>query len=199
MLTNTYSRWKVGAGTFAAWFLAVACVGFWGLRLSAGASTFGAPALPAAPTVVDAQALTRLLGGVEAAAAEPAVAATRYTLVGVLAGLRSGHGAALIEVDDKPAKPFRIGAEVAQGLVLQSLGRREAHLGASVDGPSSMTLRMPLKAASSTDGGAASPASSLPGSPKVQSPMIPQGQTPGIAPASTSGHAPLPPRPRPAA
>ena len=48
--------------------------------------------------------------------------ANRFTLIGVLSGRSSGGGAALIAVDGKPAKPFRVGAAVDEGLVLQALG-----------------------------------------------------------------------------
>lgn len=184
MVTNTYSRWKVGAGTFILWFLAIACVVFWGLRLSAGPQVSSAPGMPPAPSVVDMQALMRLLGGTEVVvAATPKAAPTRYTLVGVLAGMRSGHGAALIEVDGKPAKPFRVGTEVADGLVVQSLGRREAHLGATVDGPASLTLQMPLKVASN---GATSTLPVVPVQPvvpQVQSPMMPGTEVTASHPA----------------
>lgn len=186
MVTNTYSRWKVGAGTFVLWFLAIACVVFWGLKFSAAQLGQGAPALPTAATVVDVPSLARLLGGTEVAAKAVAAAPTRYTLVGVLAGTRSGHGAALIEVDGKPAKHFRVGAEVTQGLVLVSVNKREAHLGYAQNGPVTMTLQMPLKVASTApDGNAPTPVyqpapAVVP--PAVQSPMMPQGMTPGIEP-----------------
>ena len=65
-------------------------------------------------------------------------------LVGVLAGQQSGGGAALIAVDGQPAKPFRVGAVVVDGeLVLQSLGRREARLGASRGAATTLTLELP--------------------------------------------------------
>ena len=50
-----------------------------------------------------------------------------------------------IAVDGKPAKPFRVGAAVDEGLVLQALGPRQAQLGASMGGPATVTLDMPLK------------------------------------------------------
>ena len=68
-----------------------------------------------------------------------------FTLIGVLSGRSSGGGAALIAVDGKPAKPFRVGAAVDEGLVLQALGPRQAQLGASMGGPATVTLDMPLK------------------------------------------------------
>ena len=69
----------------------------------------------------------------------------RFTLIGVLSGRSSGGGAALIAVDGKPAKPFRVGAAVDEGLVLQALGPRQAQLGGQMGGPATLTLDMPLK------------------------------------------------------
>ena len=72
-------------------------------------------------------------------------AASRFVLMGVLAGTASGGGAALIAVDGKPAKPYRVGANVEPGLVLQSLGKGAARLGASMDGATTLALEMPRK------------------------------------------------------
>ena len=61
----------------------------------------------------------------------------------MLAGTQSGDGAALIAVDGKPPRHYRVGAAIEPGLVLQSLGRREARLGASVDGATTLALELP--------------------------------------------------------
>ena len=94
-------------------------------------------------------AVLRLLGvqAANAVAARAPVAslASRFALIGVLAGRSSGGGAALIAVDGQPAKPFRVGAAVDEGLLLQSLDPRQARLGASMDGPATLTLDMPAK------------------------------------------------------
>ena len=58
-------------------------------------------------------------------------------------GCQSGGGAALIAIDGQPAKPFRVGATVDAGLVLQSLGQGQVQLGASRDGPAALTLQIP--------------------------------------------------------
>jgi general secretion pathway protein C len=141
------ARWGLRLATLALWALAGASVVYWGLRLSARPVP-GVPAgAPPAVAVPDAQALARLLGaGPQApAAAAPALSpASRFALVGVLAGRQSGGGAALIAIDGKPAKPYRVGAQVEEGLVLQSVGAREARLGASAKGPHTLTLEMPL-------------------------------------------------------
>ena len=150
MVTNTYSKWGVRLGTLALWAAAGASVVFWGLRLSAPAAGPAAPVVLPAPAVPDAQALARLLGAApEAPGAAPvapvASLASRFALIGVLSGRSSGGGAALIAVDGKPAKPFRVGAAVDEGLVLQALGPRQAQLGPDAAGPATLTLDMPLQ------------------------------------------------------
>ncbi len=149
MVTNSHSKWGVRLGTLALWALAGASVVFWGLRLSVRPAALTVPAAAPAPVAPDAQAMARLLGvpaAGAAAARAPAVSlASRFALIGVLAGRSSGGGAALIAVDGKPPKPFRVGAAVDEGLVLQALGPRQARLGAAIDGPATLTLDMPAK------------------------------------------------------
>ena len=147
MVTNTYGRWAPRLATLLLWALAGATAVYWGLKLSASpAGTAPAAAAPE-PVVTDTQALARLLGAspVLAAAEAAPSAASRFVLMGVLAGTASGGGAALIAVDGKPAKPYRVGANVEPGLVLQSLGTGAARLGASMDGATTLALEMPRK------------------------------------------------------
>ncbi len=148
MSTLVHNRWLPRTGSFAVWLLAAGCAVYWGLKLPAVSS--GAPAAPAVagPAVpADPAAVARLLGATPAAAsAGPAAApaqSTRFALVGVVAG-RSHGGAALIAVDGKPAKPYRVGAKVEEGLVLQSVAPRRATLGPAAGGPAAFTLDMPL-------------------------------------------------------
>ena len=118
----------------------------WFLRdnpVGSGASTRVESVQPASETL-DSQAVARALGAqVQVAQAAPTLA-SRFQLVGVLNGDAS-TGVALISVDGKPAKPFRIGKSVAEGLVVQSTQAKRVHLGATVDGPSSLTLELPAK------------------------------------------------------
>ena len=147
MATLSFTRWAPPLATLVLWALAGASVVYWGLRLSAPA--IGPAPVASAPEQVtaDPQALARLLGAqAVGAAAEPA-AASRFVLLGVLAGTQSGDGAALIAVDGKPPKHYRVGAAIEPGLVLQSLGRREARLGASVDGATTLALELPRQKA----------------------------------------------------
>ena len=150
MVTNSYSKWGVRLGTLALWAVAGASVVFWGLRLSAPSAAALVPAAAPTPVAPDAQALARLLGAAPAAPGAAPVApvasrASRFALLGVWSGRSRGGGAALIAVDGKPAKPYRVGAVIDTGLVLQSLGPRQARLGTSAEGPASLTLEMPAR------------------------------------------------------
>ncbi len=70
---------------------------------------------------------------------------SRFMLLGVLAE-NSGAGAALIAVDGKPAKPFRVGSEVITGYTLESVKSRVATLKSGSDNASKVVLEMaPLK------------------------------------------------------
>ena len=134
-------------GTLAIWALAAASAAYWGLRLTARPPGMPAPTAAPAPVAADMQAMARLLGAVTAQMPQAAAApvSSRFALVGVLAGQQGGSGAALIAVDGKPAKPYRVGATVDAGLVLQSLGPRQARLGAGQEGVTTVTLEMPLR------------------------------------------------------
>ncbi len=139
------TRWIQHLITFALWALCGVSLAWWGLRLTQGSAPGRAPLAVSQAPALDAQALARLLGA-DAAPPSGAVAApTRLVLLGVLAGTVSGDGAALIAIDGKPAKPYRVGREVEPGLIVQSLGAREARLGAALDGPATMTLELPRK------------------------------------------------------
>jgi general secretion pathway protein C len=148
MLLNTSdtpaARWLVRVGTFAVWALALASVVYWGLKATS------APDGPVAAVASDVRpapdpvAVSRLLGARAAQAATPVApnVAGRFSLAGVLADLRLG-GAALIAVDGKPAKPYRVGSVVEDNLVLQSVAPRRAVLGTSIGGPAAFTLELP--------------------------------------------------------
>jgi len=135
--------WKQRLATLALWTLAGASATYWGLRLTAlpheRAGT-AAATLPPEPPTIDANAITRLLGGPQNTTAAPPAPSNRLVLQGILAGTQSSSGAALIAVNGQPAKPYRIGAEIAPGLVLQSLERKQARLGATVQGEAVLVL-----------------------------------------------------------
>lgn len=145
MVSNPGNRWAVAGGTFALWGLVAASAVYWGLKLSsAGASGPIAPPATSA-AAADPAAVARLLGAAPAAAAAPVASlSSRFALLGIVAEA-DGGGAALISVDGKPPKPYRVGAQLDEGLVLQSVQPRRAAMGAAMSGPPSLTLELPLK------------------------------------------------------
>jgi general secretion pathway protein C len=117
----------------------------WGLRWSAtGAAPSNASTAAQALPDVDVSAAARSLGAAPVQVAAAPTLASRFQLQGVMAG-GPDAGAALIAVDGKAAKPFRVGAVVADGLVLQSAKGRRVTLGASMDGPQTLVLDLPAK------------------------------------------------------
>lgn len=146
MQTNAYSQWSTRIVTFALAALAASSGAYWVLKgAGTGASSAAPPVALASAPPLDPRAVAQALGG-SLAQAEPSAgpaASSRYLLAGVVAD-RSRGGAALISVDGKPAKPFRIGAAVDDRLVLQSVAGRRAVLAANLNAPAEVTLELPL-------------------------------------------------------
>ncbi len=139
------SRVVLPAATLLVWGAVAFSAVTWGLRWSATGNapsnaTTAAQALPD----VDVSAAARSLGAAPVQAAAAPTLASRFQLQGVMAG-GPNAGAALIAVDGKAAKPYRVGAIVADGLVLQSAQGRRISLGASIDGPQTLVLELPAK------------------------------------------------------
>jgi general secretion pathway protein C len=149
MILNPQSMWAPRLAAFLLAALAAASAVYWVLKWSGQGNETAVAALPVAEApAIDPQSLARALGGgqiVQATPATPVVAnaASRLALLGVVATARQG-GTALIAVDGKPARPYRVGATVEDGLVLQSVGPRRAQLAARMDGPATLTLELPI-------------------------------------------------------
>ncbi|WP_332815166.1 type II secretion system protein N [Ramlibacter sp.] len=149
MVSKGAANRTVKGVTLLVWAAAAASAAYWGLKVSGqGASGPVAAAGLRQPAPADPAAIARLLGSSAGAAAAPAAgpqpsAASRFQLVGVVAD-KSQHGAALIVVDGKPAKPYRVGARVDEGLVLQSVQPRRAVLAPSMQGEPAITLELPV-------------------------------------------------------
>lgn len=147
MLTSSPAAWTVRGATFALWALAAGSAAFWGLQLGGTPQRGAGPVPPQrAVATADPAAIARLLGSTPAAvalAAPAASLASRFQLVGVVAGVRSGGGAAVLSVDGRPARPYRVGARIDEGLVLRSVQGRSATIAATSDGPALLTLELP--------------------------------------------------------
>ncbi len=169
----------------AIWAAVAATAVYWGLRVFSA----GRP-VPPQTQVVSSTAnargdLTRLFG-VEvqpAAAAAPPPMAARFQLLGVAAPRGDGgtrEGVALIAVDGKPARAYRVGAAIDGDNVLQSVRARGAAIGPR-DGAAlvSLDLPPPAPAATGTLPGVGAPGMPAP-SPVARPPM--PVQAPGMRP-----------------
>ena len=141
--------WWLRLATALLWAMAVASLVYWLSRLAGTRAVATVPAVVAqrqAPSDGPSHqaALARMLGAQPSAATvESSLGAEqRFALLGVIAST-AGHGAALIAVDGEPARAWRVGAQVASGYVLATLGRREAVLQNSARPHAKIVLRLP--------------------------------------------------------
>lgn len=171
---------------FVIWALVAASATFWGLRLFSHGPATPAHAVSAGESVVARGDLTRLLGAppVSAAAAPPAIS-SRFKLAGVMAPKAPAtEGVALIAVDGKLPRAFRVGAAVDGELVLQSVSLRTAAIGPA-QGTPAVVLELPPLPPPATG--------TLPAGPAVApAPVAAAVQPPPVAPPPV---APPPPRP----
>jgi general secretion pathway protein C len=152
MLARTVTR----LAALGVWMLVAACAAFWGLKL------FVRPAAvpPQTSTVPTVQALrgdlTRLLGAEpepQDNTPVPVAAAARFRLIGVVAPRSpqaAAEGLALIAVDGKPPKAYRVGAAVEGDLVLQRVRARGADLGARGSSTAAVALDVAALPAAAT-------------------------------------------------
>jgi general secretion pathway protein C len=144
-------RWWPRLAGFLTAALAAGSAVFWLLQLSALASAQGrfplpVPSLPAPDPI----AIARVLGGgkspvAASASVLPDANAGRFKLSGVVAS-KQDQGLALIAIDGKPARPIKVGGEVGEALLLQTVSRSGATLAPRLDGPATVTLELPKPA-----------------------------------------------------
>jgi general secretion pathway protein C len=171
------NKWSMRLITALLWALAAASVVYWGLRLGGAGVTRTAPAtahvVPAGDASARLAALARVLGATPSTEA-PAVASApnRFGLLGVVA--QGSRGAALLVIDGKPAQPYRVGAQLEEGVLLQSVGQRHVVLSASAGGPALHRLELPgPMAANSAAPAAAVAAPTAPPAPPQAAPQAP--------------------------
>ncbi len=92
---------------------------------------------------VDALAVSKALGAAPVQSASASLA-SRFVLLGVMDGGPT-QGVALISVDGKPAKPYRLGQTVTDGFVVLATGPKKAELGPQLGAPATLQLELPLK------------------------------------------------------
>ena len=131
------------------WAAVAASLAFWGLRWLA--PPLGVPA-NAAPVTLETGVrgdIQRLLTGPtrsESPTANPTAAsalASRIQVIGVMAPAPGQTaGVALLSIDGKPPKAYRVGAVVDGEMVLQGLSQRSAQIGPQ-DGSAFLTVNLP--------------------------------------------------------
>lgn len=140
------SRWSA----LLVWSLVAACAVYWGLKLFAQPLTAPPQTLVAAPAVAAGGDLTRLFGAeppppVAAAAPPPPPESSRFQLIGVLAAPSAAarsQGVALIAVDGKLPRAFKVGAVIDGEQVLKSVQPRAVAIGPR-NGVATVSLELP--------------------------------------------------------
>ena len=141
---------KLLTGAWAAllWCAAAASATFWVLSFPSGSTQQGLAMVQSPGQTVGTSSSQWALNkgralGVQTSLPEVSIAqSSRFQLWGVVAGT-SGKGSALIAVDGQPPRAFRVGQTVADHWVLQSLGPKQAQLGATAQGFDLFTLKLP--------------------------------------------------------
>ncbi len=136
-----------GALAVLLWLATGLSVGYWVLQ-AMGRSPLTPVAAPAvAAPAPDTASVARVLGAVQAVAVDtpasaPAPLSSRFQLLGVI-NAGGADGAALIAIVGQPPKPYRVGAELDGGVVLQSVQRRSARLAPAGGGQQGFELSLP--------------------------------------------------------
>jgi general secretion pathway protein C len=135
-------------GAALVWGAVGLSLAYWGLALWGAVSEQAVPVMPERSESPDSQQVARALGaGASQATTASVPSPARHALIG-LATDAAGRGVALIRTDDSPARSYRVGATLPDGMVLLALGPREAGLGTSAEGPVSVRLELPMSSRS---------------------------------------------------
>ncbi|WP_342616550.1 type II secretion system protein N [Rhodoferax sp. GW822-FHT02A01] len=148
MQVTTPNLWIPRLSAFALGLLLALSVGYWVLHWPSKELGRELPAPAAANDAVLAkpEEIARLLGAVAAPMGNTATvdAASRIRLTGIIAS-PGGQGVALLSIDGKPPKPYRVGSTLEEGLVLQSVESRRVALSGDAKGPVRMRLELPTR------------------------------------------------------
>ncbi|MDO8767429.1 MAG: hypothetical protein Q7K57_01720 [Burkholderiaceae bacterium] len=181
------------------WLLAVLCGAYWVLKFASVKPVSANSAAVAPAVVVDSTAVAKLLGATNSIAGQPGImpASSNYALFG-LAVTGSGTGVALIATDGKPAKPYRVGSNVADNWVLKSVSRTEAILASAMNAPDGMKLELPVRRPASVSVSIAAsgpPQFQVPAAPAaaVAAPAVVTPQVGGLGAATATATNPVGP------
>lgn len=201
--------------TLVVWALVAGSGVAWGLRLFVQARPVPQQAVLALPGTASAMDLHKLFGPdppakappvePEPAPAPPPADASRFRLLGVAAAAPRSAGIALIALDGKPARAYRVGTVIDGSWVLQDVQPRAVAIGPRGE-PASISLELPPQppAATGVPGTGANPLpAALPGQSLRMAPMpVPAAPTlpgPSVTPGLPgTAAAPLAIQPPPA-
>lgn len=182
---------KVRLLAFVIWAAVAASGVFWLLRLWASSPAAPPYTVPVATATAPRGNLDSVFGAPKSAAptaapTEPALA-SRFKLLGVAAPRDGGDsvGLALIAVDGKPARGFKVGAAIDGDLVLQSVHPRGAALGTKGALPA-VSLELPAVAGALSSPRAAPPPATTPGVPLPGTGPMVSGPTSLVPPPPSS-------------
>ena len=142
-IKSSPNRWTLRLFTLLVWLLVGLCAAYWAFKFVTTKSVTATAAVSRPTVEVDSKAIAKMLRATDGAA-KPAVtvASTKFVLFG-LAATAAGRGVALIALDGKPAKPYRVGSLVADDLLLKSISKTGVVLAASLQSPDGVTLDLP--------------------------------------------------------
>lgn len=131
-------------GAMLLWLGVGLSLAHWGWRWWGQTPPEPVPLVVAQRLAVETDGVARGLGVSSTAtlATAPAATASNHVLLGVVRD-RDGHGLALIATNGQPAKAYRVGAAVADGVWLGALGARDATLVAQPGGSAVTRLSLP--------------------------------------------------------
>lgn len=179
---NDNSPMLARLSAFVVWAFVAGAIVFWGLRLFVTPTSAPTHAVAVVDGVGSGGDLSRLFGAEAVPETEaPPPESTRFKLVGVLADRNAdgGFGVALVSIDGKPARPYRVGAPVEDSLKLQAVSANSASFG-STRGGAAFTLEVPRlpEPATSTLSPVDSSQLQVVPPPAVQAPEAPQPSPP---------------------
>lgn len=189
ILKSDTNRWTLRLFTLLVWLLVGLCAAYWAFKFVTTKPVEATAALATPTVVVDSKAIAKLLGATDTVSKQPTntAASTKFTLFG-LAATAGGKGYALIALDGKPARPYRVGSLVADDLMLKSISKTGVVLAASLTSPEGVTLELPERKPANTTAIAAvnqigaPPAGAMPAPPRFPAMNTNIEPIPSVAP-----------------
>ena len=192
ILKSDANSWTLRLFTLLVWLLVGLCAAYWAFKFVTTKPVEATAALATTTAVVDSKAIAKLLGATDNVAKQPTTtaASTKFVLFG-LAATAGGKGVALIALDGKPARPYRVGSLVADDLMLKSISKTGVVLAASLTAADGVSLELPERTPINTATIAAvnqraippaiPPGSTMPAPPRFPA-MNPNNAVPTVAP-----------------